>query len=320
MKTVDFNIKFREKIEKGDYKVTFRSKTRELPARIICWDRKGIVNDAGEDEPIVALFTIDDGSEILVEATANGHVWTRQDGSHQALYVTYQDLPSKLHRVKYSLAVGECPIDRIMNEIGYKRDDTRSYYDNKIMFINKYSKKLMNQLYLMMKKYKCWKYNDDEDWNLDFKPGDNVICKNDEGPWNLEVGKTYIIDLIGEDREMKIVHLKREKDSKASLRIGFYDFVDMFERVEEEEVKPVDNSKFDFTKLKAFTPVLARTGDHQTWFPHFFESYHPQNHGGEFYMIDEQHTLVRYSQCVPFEGNEKLLKTQDPIPPFYDIR
>lgn len=27
-----------------------------------------------------------------------------------------------------------------------------------------------------------------------------------------------------------------------------------------------------------------------------------------------------YSQCVPFEGNEKLLRTQDPIPPFYDIR
>ena len=88
---------------------------------------------------------------------------------------------------------------------------------------------------------------------------------------------------------------------------------------DKKELKKI-NDKFDFTKLKAFTPVLARTGDHQTWFPHFFESYHPDNHGGEFYMLDEQHTLIRYSQCVPYEGNEKLLKTQDPIPPFYDIR
>ena len=77
------------------------------------------------------------------------------------------------------------------------------------------------------------------------------------------------------------------------------------------------NDKFDFSRMKPFTPVLARTGDNQTWFPHFFESYHPQNHLGEFYMIECQHT---YSQCVPFEGNEKLFRTQDPIPPFYDIR
>lgn len=37
MKTIDFNIKFREKIEKGTYKVTWNN----LPVRIICWDRKG---------------------------------------------------------------------------------------------------------------------------------------------------------------------------------------------------------------------------------------------------------------------------------------
>ena len=85
----------------------------------------------------------------------------------------------------------------------------------------------------------------------------------------------------------------------------------------ETSIKNNCHDKFDFSRMKAFTPVLARTGDNQTWFPHFFESYHPQNHLGEFHMIECQHT---YSQCVPFEGNEKLLRTQDPIPPFYDIR
>lgn len=81
-----------------------------------------------------------------------------------------------------------------------------------------------------------------------------------------------------------------------------------------------DDEKFDFTKLKAFTPVLARNGDNQMWLPHFFESFHPQNRWGEFYMIDDQHPLHRYSQCVPYDGNEHLLMTNDPIPECYKLK
>jgi hypothetical protein len=168
MKTIDFNITLRDKIERGTHKVVWKN---GLPIRIICWDRKGIKNGAGEDCPIVALVQTTKDGEILMEATANGHVYTYDHGSHQGLFVTYQE-----------------------------------------------------------------------------------------------------------------------------------------------------SRKYDFTQMKSFTLVLARNGDNQTWLPHFFGLYHPQNRGGEFYMINEQHILNSYSQCVPYEGNEHLMNTQDPIPEFYDIR
>ena len=56
MAKIPFDIKYRDKIESGEYKV----ETREgLPARIICWDRMGIAY------PIVALVPKNSNEEIL---------------------------------------------------------------------------------------------------------------------------------------------------------------------------------------------------------------------------------------------------------------
>jgi hypothetical protein len=78
-----------------------------------------------------------------------------------------------------------------------------------------------------------------------------------------------------------------------------------------------DSERYDFTKMKPFTPVLARDGEHSTWLPHFFESFHPQNLS-PFRMIDTK--SCDYRQCVPYEGNEDLLNTQNPIPDYYRVK
>lgn len=318
MKTIDFSIKFRDKIERGTYKVTCGNQ----PVRIICWDFKGLKTpDATTPLPIIALVDGGDFEKIL-HVTEDGVAYDRDLSGIMRerafkLQVTYQDLPNKLTRVKYCLAKADVFTDNLMKEFGYEYDSNKSHYYNRIGFINDFAKRYMNLFYRKLKLSGHWEYDDEEDWNLDFKEGDYVECICNDGPWVLAIGDIYRIICVEQSGRITIEDFKDDR----ALTIGESDFIDMFKHLDctkpESETSIKIKDKFDFSRMKAFTPVLARPGDHQTWFPHFFESYHPQNHLGEFYMIDCGRA---YSQCVPFEGNEKLLRTQDPIPPFYDIR
>ena len=399
MKTIDFNIKFREKIEKGTYKVTWNN----LPVRIICWDRKGVrTPDATTPLPILALADCGVYDKIL-RVTEDGtvfdiHLTNRYFPLEFKLQVTYQDLPGKLTRVKYCLAKADVFTDNLMKEYGYEYDNNKSHYYNRIGFINDFAKRYMNLFYRKLKLSNHWEYDDEEDWNLNFKEGDYVECICNDAPWVLTIGDIYKILYVEQSGYITRVTIKDIKDDR-TLTIGESDFIDMFKHwsiqdakdgdvlftsstashetfvfkgidengnakcyfaydsedgfregtyhfigsatnckpatkewrdllfqkmkgagyewnAEKKELKKI-NDKFDFSRMKPFTPVLARTEDNQTWFPHFFKSYHPQNHLGEFHMIDCQHI---YSQCVPFEGNEHLMGTIDQIPPFYDIR
>lgn len=419
MKKVDFNISFKKRIEEGTYNVTWSG----LPVRIICWDRKGVHTPDETPLNVLALVDYCGTYEKLLQATNDGTVYdVGYIKQTSKLQVTCQDLPGKLSRVKYCLAKADVFTDNLMTEFGYAYDNNKSHYYNRIGFINDFAKRYMNLFYRKLKLSGHWGYDDEEDWNLDFKEGDYVECICNDGPWILAVGDIYKIIFVEQSGRITIESIKDDR----TLIIGESDFIDLFKHsdytkpeseipaksnyhlwsiedakggdiifsndghgsdsieiirsisdkridfwfclssknnfkncdcevfdgiipytniisrkdavlatkeqrdllfqkmkesgyewdTERKELKKI-NDKFDFSRMKVFTPVLARIGDNQTWFPHFFESYHPQNHGGEFYMIDCQHT---YSQCVPFEGNEKLLRTQDPIPPFYDIR
>lgn len=454
MKTIDFNIKFREKIEKGTYKVTWNN----LPVRIICWDRKGArTPDATTPLPILALADCGVYDKIL-RVTEDGtafdiHLTNRYFPLESKLQVTYQDLPNKLTRVKYCLAKADVFTDNLMKEYGYTWDNNKSYYYNRIAFINSYSKRYMNQFYRKLKLSDHWEYDDEEDWNLNFKEGDYVECIYNDGPWVLTIGDIYKIIYIEQPGRITIESIKDDR----ALTIGETDFIDMFkhsdsdkkelEKIEpkfhegdylemdgrvlhiteiaedgyitedcefipfsicEEEAhlwsiqdakdgdvlftsstashetfvfKGIDekgnvkcyfaydsedgfregtyhfigratkckpatkewrdllfqkmkgagyewndekkelkkiNDKFDFSTLKPFTPVLARTGDHQTWFPYIYVEYRGLWSRSPFIMLNMPNE--GFAQCVPFEGNEHLMGTIDPIPPYYDIR
>ena len=69
----------------------FKSSKKYYPARIICHDRKGIINSAGKPAPIVALVEHPTDGEILFEATINGEAYSAEQGCHQALYIKYRN-------------------------------------------------------------------------------------------------------------------------------------------------------------------------------------------------------------------------------------
>ena len=229
MKTVEFNTKYRDKIVSGSYTVTFRTTEGEnWPARIICWDRKCC------GKPVISLVTNPNtGIEFIVESDNDGSF---SFGSHHGrLQVTYQDLPSKLMRVKYAMANSGCFIENLMMAYNYDRGDTeaKSWYDQKIDFINKYAKEHMNSLYLRLKENGHWEYDDAEEWEdlHGFKIGDLVVCKRVFAPWVLQVGNAYTITNIKND----VLYV----DAGAFGELSFhkYDFVDTFTIHKQEEEK-----------------------------------------------------------------------------------
>ena len=233
MKTVDFNIKFREKIEKGTYKVTWNN----LPVRIICWDLKGKTTpDTATPLHIIALVDCGTFEKQLLVAD-NGISYDRDLSGIMIerafkLQVTYQDLPGKLSRVKYCLARADVFTDNLMKEYGYEYDSNKSHYYNRIGFINDFTKRYMNLFYRKLKLSGHWEYDDEEDWNLDFKEGDYVECICNEcicndGPWILAIGDIYKILYVEQSGYITRVTIKGIKDDR-TLTIGESDFIDMF--------------------------------------------------------------------------------------------
>jgi hypothetical protein len=192
----------------------------------------------------------------------------------------------------------------LWKKYGYAEDESKSYYVNACHFVNDIAPKYLFELHEELKNMGNWTYDDDEDWNFDFKPGENVICLNNSENPALKIGETYTIQHIDTIR-----NIVRFSDFLAS----FFDCIDMFGHIPSTD----DGERYDFTKMKAFTPVLARNEEHNTWLPHFFESFHPQN-PSPFRMIDTRN--FDYLQCVPYEGNEELLNTQKPIPDYYRVK
>lgn len=307
MKKVKFDLKYKEKIINGIAKVFYN----DNPVRIICWDRE-TGNTGVNINKIVGLVKSKGGyPEVIITISDNGTISVPGKGiTPYHLDIHVPELPSRLYRVKYVLTTLQCQ-ETLWEKYGYVEDENESWYTNAMRFINNVAPLHITELHDDLKKRGDWTYDDDEDWDFNFKVGETLICLDNGNLPTLEAGGRYTITDVNHTD-----HLVTIKDASGkTVGIPFFPCLDLFTRSYDER-----EGKYDFTQMKAFTPVLARTGDHQTWFPHFFESYHPQNHGGEFYMLDEQHTLYRYSQCVPYEGNEHLLKTQDPIPPYYDIR
>lgn len=291
MKKVKFNIKFKEKIMNGNAKVFFNNS----PVRIICWDRDC-------EYPIVGLMRSNCGyPETIVIIKEDGTMALPGMGlvHTEGLYVHYTELPDRRHRVKYSvmrMTDQRC----LWKKYGYMEDESKSYYENSCHFVNDIVPKYLFELHEELKNRGNWTYDDDEDWNFDFKPGENVVCLNNSANLAFKIGATYTIQHVDTIRNIARV---------SDFLVSFFDCIDMFGHI--------DGERYDFTKMKAFTPVLARDGEHNTWFPHFFESFHPQNLS-PFRMIDTRN--FDYLQCVPYEGNEELLNTQNPIPDYYRVK
>ena len=317
MKTVDFDIKYRDKVVNGSAEVIFKTSTCEYPVRIICWDRLHVTNGAGEYTPIVALVNnTDKGHEVLVNSTANGHVYTSERGSEQALYVRYQDLPPKLTRVKYSIATAEYYTTTLMGIYGYERDNEKSLYGQKIDFINKYAKEHMNSLYLHLKERGFWKYNDDEEWEdlKNFKVGDIVVCEKAAGAWMVKPGNSYLLTSIKND----VFYV--DAGSFGELSFNKYDFVDTFSLYKgekKEDMQPKET--FDFSTLKTFEKVLVRH-PHCPWKPALFHMYRKECATAPFCVVGESAYGSTYEQCVPFIGNEHLMNTIDEAPPYYGFK
>lgn len=317
MKTVEFNTKYRDKIVSGSYTVTFRTTEGEnWPARIICWDRKPVEEECC-GKPVISLVTNPKtGIEFIVESDNDGSF---SYGSHHGrLQVTYQDLPSKLMRVKYAMANSGCFIENLMMAYDYDRGDTeaKSWYDQKIDFINKYAKEHMNSLYLRLKENGHWEYDDAEEWEgiNDFKIHDLVVCKRVFSPWMLKVDNTYAITNIKND----VLYV--DAGAFGELSFNKYDFADTFIHHKKEEKKAEQpKHTFDFSTLKTFEKVLVRH-PHCPWHPAFFSLYRKECEAAPFCVVGENPYGSSYEECVPFIGNEHLAHTIDPAPAYYGFK
>ena len=134
-------------------------------------------------------------------------------------------------------------------------------------------------------------FSEQDNWELDpkikpkFKVGDKVRVKNG-------VSEPRIIDGVF--------------DTFYSLQmLGKIDFTDQ----DNWELAP---NKFDINTLKPFeSKVLVRDINTDKWIGAFYS--HCKSNGKKFYTIGSSY----YYQCIPYEGNEHLLDTNDDCDNFY---
>ena len=81
---------------------------------------------------------------------------------------------------------------------------------------------------------------------------------------------------------------------------------------EDENWKLVPN-KFDISNLKAYDKVLVRDTNEQVWVADLFSHVHDKPLGGYTFAC-----VGHYSyQCIPYEGNEHLLGTNNDCDEYY---
>lgn len=227
-----------------------------------------------------------------------------------------KELPCKLTRLKYAMAMSGDFIQTLMNDYGFKLDEKDSWYSQKMAFINGFAKKHMNSLYLRLRFKGYWPYDDEKEWDELAGPrkDEYVTSIVDNDRMGLRKGDKYRVSKV--DTQDGIVYV--DNGAFGVLCFNNYDFVDNF--VHSTVIEEEDNSQsfFDFNQLKTFDKVLVRNGNSNVWFPAFFHSYRPNIRYSPFYIITGIYPGgTSYSQCVPYEGNEYLMGTIENAKPFY---
>ena len=100
MSKIPFEIKYREKIESGEYKVETRD---GRPARVICWDRKGGL-------PLVVLVPTKNGDEYSYDYTSDGsyHLGKRKSEFDLFIVTPKEELTEFEEKVKQ--LIGNYPV------------------------------------------------------------------------------------------------------------------------------------------------------------------------------------------------------------------
>lgn len=123
-----------------------------------------------------------------------------------------------------------------------------------------------------------------------FKVGDKIV--NDD----------YVVEIIDMDIEGEVYGYKSKMGGTGGI---------LFIEQDEWELVP---DKFDVTTLKPYDKVLARCSSLEKWRIQFFEKF---DKTCKFPFICMGYN--KYTQCIPYEGNEHLLDTADSCSDYYQI-
>lgn len=126
-----------------------------------------------------------------------------------------------------------------------------------------------------------------------FNVGDKIINRN-------SISNPWIVSSVSSE----YYGLKLPKDSEA---IGVLP-------VSEQDDWELVPKKFDISTLKPFDKVLARCSTLEHWHIQFFEKYNKQ-YGAKYPFVCMCGN--KYSQCLPYEGNEHLLDTTNDCDEYY---
>lgn len=88
---IPFDIKHRDKIESGEYKVETRD---GRPVRVICWNAK-------MNHPIVALTMDKKGDETYFGTSTDGYYWSNMEGSNYDLFIVTPESEFERAIIKY---------------------------------------------------------------------------------------------------------------------------------------------------------------------------------------------------------------------------
>lgn len=129
------------------------------------------------------------------------------------------------------------------------------------------------------------------DEHLKFNIGDVAFTKNKDTKL---CGKIFSIDYLPKPVEVTIVTSTGmfHKCNINNLQLG--------------ESMSMDNN-ININKFKSFDRVLVRNRDDEQWYINFFSHYYSDK-DTTFYCCWDR---VGYLQCIPYEGNEKLVGTMD---------
>ena len=135
--------------------------------------------------------------------------------------------------------------------------------------------------------------NDQDEWELlvaapKFKAGDKIKEKNERFP------STRTINNYVEG-------------------IGYFTTINDWVRIEDQDNWELVSNKFDISNLKAYDKVLVRDTNVQVWVADLFSHVLDRPLGGYTFAC-----VGHYSyQCIPYEGNEHLLGTNNDCDEFY---